>query len=122
LFWRFYYAFKKNNYLKVSTILICTCAVSSAILNIDENNCMNKLNYNDQKQQSQKLNKTNQHLQSLPQIKSDKANVESFKWMKHCFLITNLFIYCIYGIIIGGIIIIVWYIKYKGIWNKNLKK
>ena len=107
MFWRFYYAIKKNNYLKVSTILICICGVFAAILNIDENNCITKLNYNDQKQQSQKLNKTNQHSDLLPQIKNDKANVESFKLMQHCFLVTNLFIYCIYGIIIGGIIIIV---------------
>ncbi len=79
----------------------------------------------DQKQQQQKQQKldiTNQQLQLHPQIKNDKANIESFKLMQHCFLITNLFIYSIYGIIIGVIIIIVWYIKFKRIWGKNLEK
>ncbi|HXT85020.1 MAG TPA: hypothetical protein VN704_11950 [Verrucomicrobiae bacterium] len=108
----------------MSTILIGVCSIFAVLLNFDGNNCTSKLYYMDQKQQQlqQKSNMTNQQIQHHPQSKNDKENIESFKLMQHCFLITNLFIYSIYGIIIGIIIIIVWYIKFKRLWGKNLEK
>jgi hypothetical protein len=76
-----------------------------------------------------KINKTGQQQQQqqiTPQQafknQSEKQKQESFALVQHCFLVTNLYVYALYGIIIGAIIIIVWYIKYKSIWNKRIKK
>jgi hypothetical protein len=124
LFWRIYYAVKKNNYLKASTILIFTCSIFATILNIEGSNCLNKMNSLGNEPQ-QKINNTGQQI--LPQNQVDqnqieRAKNESFELLKYCFLVTNLYVYSLYGIIIGVIIIIVWYLKYNRIWSKNIKK
>lgn len=126
LLWRIYYAIKKNNYLKASTILIVTCSIFASVLNIEGNSCITKINSltNDLKIN----NKTGQQKQKQVTIQqafenqSEKEKRESFALVQHCFLITNLYVYSLYGIIIGIIIIIVWYIKYKRIWSKRMKK
>ena len=76
-----------------------------------------------------KINKTGQQKQQqqiTPQQafknQSEKQKQESFALVQHCFLVTNLYVYALYGIIIGAIIIIVWYLKYKSIWSKRIKK
>jgi hypothetical protein len=111
--------------------MIVTCSILAAILNIESNNCVTKINslVNELK------NKTGQQLQQqLPQQQkqitpqqafenqSEKEKRDSFALVQHCFLITNLYVYTLYGIIIGVIIIIIWYIKYKSIWSKGIKK
>ncbi|MGN6351126.1 MAG: hypothetical protein ACTHL3_06645 [Candidatus Nitrosocosmicus sp.] len=131
MLWRVYYAIRKNNYLKVSTIMIVTCSILAAILNIESNSCVTKINslVNELK------NKTGQQLQQPQQQQqkqitpqqafenqSEKEKRDSFALVQHCFLITNLYVYTLYGIIIGVIIIIIWYIKYKSIWSKGIKK
>jgi hypothetical protein len=124
LFWRIYYAVKKNNYLKASAILIFTCSIFATILNIEGSNCLNKMNSLGNEPQ-QKNNKTGHQI--LPQNPGnqnqlERAKNESIEILQYCFLVTNLFVYSLYGIIIGVIIIIVWYLKYKRIWSKNIKK
>ena len=124
MFWRIYYAVKKNNYLKASTILIFTCSIFATILNIEGSNCLNKMNSLGNEPQ-QKINKTGHQI--LPQNQGnqnqlERAKNESIEILQYCFLVTNLFVYSLYGIIIGVIIIIVWYLKYKRIWSKNIKK
>jgi predicted PurR-regulated permease PerM len=124
LFWRIYYAVKKNNYLKASTILIFTCSIFATILNIEGSNCLNKINSLGNESQ-QKINKTDQQIQPQKQVNQnqiERAKNESFELLQYCFLVTNLFIYSLYGIIIGVIIIIVWYLKYNRIWSRNIKK
>jgi predicted PurR-regulated permease PerM len=124
LFWRIYYAVKKNNYLKASTILIFTCSIFATILNIEGSNCLNKINSLGNESQ-QKINKTDQQIQPQKQVNQnqiERAKNESFELLQHCFLVTNLFVYSLYGIIIGVIIIIVWYLKYNRIWSRNIKK
>jgi hypothetical protein len=125
LFWRIYYAVKKNNYLKASTMLIFTCSIFATILNIEGSNCLNKMNSLTNEPQK-KINKTDQQqIQPQNQVnqnQSDRVKKESFELLQYCFLVTNLFVYSLYGIIIGVIIIIAWYLKYKRIWNKNIKK
>ncbi len=124
MFWRIYYAVKKNNYLKASTILIFTCSIFATILNIEGSNCLNKINSLGNESQ-QKINKTGQQIQPQNQVNQNQiegAKNESFELLQYCFLVTNLFVYSLYGIIIGVIIIIVWYLKYNRIWSKNKKK
>ena len=124
MFWRIYYAVKKNNYLKASTILIFTCSIFATILNIEGSNCLNKINSLGNESQ-QKINKTGQQIQPQNQVNQNQiegAKNESFELLQYCFLVTNLFVYSLYGIIIGVIIIIVWYLKYNRIWSKNIKK
>ena len=124
MFWRIYYAVKKNNYLKASTILIFTCSIFATILNIEGSNCLNKINSLGNESQ-QKINKTGQQIQPQNQVNQNQiegAKNESFELLQYCFLVTNLFVYSLYGIIIGVIIIIAWYLKYNRIWSKNKKK
>jgi hypothetical protein len=129
LFWRIYYAIKKNNYLKASTLLIFTCSIFATILNIEGTNCITKINSSEMAAtiatNEQKINKTSQQQQQqiVNQNQSSKEKkIESFKLVQYCFLITNLYVYSLYGIIIGIIIIVAWYIKYRIIWSKRTKE
>ena len=127
LYWRIYYAIKKNNYLKISTLLIVACSLFAGILNFEGSNCINKIN---SLTSELKINKTGQQqqqqqitpIQQLYKNQSEKERKDSFALVQHCFLITNLYVYSIYGIIIGIIIIVIWYIKYKRIWSRKIKK
>jgi hypothetical protein len=125
LFWRIYYAIKKNNYLKISTLLIITCSLFAGILNFEGSNCITKIN---SLTNELKINKSGQQkqqiipIQQLYKNQSEKEKKESFALVQHCFLITNLYVYSLYGITIGMIIIVVWYIKYKRIWSRKIKK
>jgi hypothetical protein len=129
LFWRIYYAIKKNNYLKASTLLIFTCSIFATILNIEGTNCITKINSSEAATavaaNEQKINKTSQQQQQniVNQNQSSKEKkIESFKFVQYCFLVTNLYVYSLYGIIIGIIIIVAWYIKYRIIWSKRTKE
>ncbi len=129
MFWRIYYAIKKNNYLKISTLLIFTFSIFATILNIEGSNCLIKIN---SLINEQKMNKTGgsfqhqlqqqQQQQQQMQNQSERETRESFDLMRYCFLVTNLYVYSLFGIIIGIMIIGVWYIKYKKIWSKGFKK
>jgi hypothetical protein len=130
LFWRIYYAIKKNNYLKISTLLIVTCSLFAGILNLEGNNCITKINSltNEPKtnktgqMQQQQQQQQSTPIQQLYKNQSEKERKESFAIVQHCFLVTNLYVYSLYGIIIGIIIIVVWYIKYKRVWSRKIKK
>ncbi len=121
MFWRIYYAIKKNNYLKASTILILTCSIFATILNIEGSNCITEIN---SLAKEQKINKTSQlqQQQQVNQNQSDREKKESFELVQYCYLITNLFVYSLYGIIAGIIIIGVLYIKYRIIWSKRMNE
>jgi hypothetical protein len=74
------------------------------------------------------MNKTGgifqQQLQQQQQMQnqSERETRESFEIMRHCFLVTNLYVYSLFGVIIGIIIIVAWYIKYKKIWSSGFKE
>ena len=128
MFWRIYYAIKKNNYLKASTLLIFACSIFATILNIEGTNCITKINSSENAAtvvaaNEQKINKTSQQQQQqIVNQSSKEKKIESFKLVQYCFLVTNLYVYSLYGIIIGIIIIVAWYIKYRIIWSKRTKE
>lgn len=129
MFWRIYYAIKKNNYLKASTLLIFTCSIFATILNIEGTNCITKINSSEAAMvaaNEQKINKTGQQQQQQNIVNQNQSSkekkIESFKFVQYCFLVTNLYVYSLYGIIIGIIIIVAWYIKYRIIWSKRTKE
>jgi hypothetical protein len=39
-----------------------------------------------------------------------------------CFFITNSYFYSLFGLIIGSMIIIVWYSKYRNVWRSKFDK
>ena len=40
----------------------------------------------------------------------------------YCFFITNAYVYSLFGLIIGSLIIIVWYSKYRNVWRTKFDK
>ncbi len=112
--------------------MICIFSSFSIILNIEGNNCLSKINSiaNEQnsnrtggiQQQQQQQEQQQQLLPKENKNQSEKEIKESFELSRYCFLITNLYVYSLFGIIIGVIIIIIWYIKYKKIWSNTIKK
>jgi hypothetical protein len=42
---------------------------------------------------------------------------QSYELRKYCFLVTNLYVYSLFGVIIGFIILVLWYMRYKKIWS-----
>jgi hypothetical protein len=40
----------------------------------------------------------------------------------NCFFITNSYVYSLFGLIIGALIIIVWYSKYRNVWRIKFDK
>jgi hypothetical protein len=140
LVWRAYYLIKKDNYLKISTLLICIFSVFAIILNIEGSNCIVQINSspifsnssNENKEVGNNSNFINQgaevkqqQQQGDEQLQQKDANSQSqealmqqsYELRKYCFLVTNLYVYSLFGIIIGFIILVLWYIRYKKIWS-----
>jgi hypothetical protein len=112
-------------------MMIFTFSIFATILNIEGSSCLTKINslINEQKMnktgggfQHQLQQQQQQQQQQQMQNQSESEARESFELMRHCFLVTNLYVYSLFGIIIGVIIIVVWYIKYKKIWSNRFKK
>ena len=72
MLWRIYYAVKKNNYLKISTLLIVTCSLFAGILNFEGSNCINKIN---SLTNEIKINKTGQQEQQITPIQKGKKRI-----------------------------------------------
>jgi predicted PurR-regulated permease PerM len=149
LVWRAYYLIKKDNYLKISTLLICIFSVFAIILNIEGTNCIVQINslpifsnssdedkevgnnsdfinrgaeveqqQQQQQQQGDEPQQQQQQQQKDANTQSQEALMEqSYELRKYCFLVTNLYVYSLFGIIIGFIILVLWYIRYKKIWS-----
>ena len=47
-------------------------------------------------------------------------NSQELEQLRTLFFITNSYFYSLFGLIIGLIIIIVWYSKYRNVWRSNL--
>lgn len=125
MLWRYYYAIKKNNYLKISIILIAAFSIFAVILNIEGGNCLSKINslINEQELNRTGQTQTQQEQQSESQRNENENEMrESVGLINYCFLVTNLYVYSLFGIIIGIIIIAVWYMKFKKIWSNMIKR
>ena len=143
--WRAYYLIKKDNYLKISTLFICIFSVFAIILNIEGSNCITQINslpltnsssnedrkmdtnnnlvnpgVEVQQQQQQQQNEGGQEQQQDPNTQSQQQLMQqSYELRKYCFLVTNLYVYSLFGIVIGFVILVFWYIRYKKIWSRR---
>ena len=141
--WRAYYLIKKDNYLKISTLFICIFSVFAIILNIEGSNCITQINSlpltnsssNEERkmdtnnnlvnpgvevQQQQQQNEGGQEQQQDPNTQSQQQLMQqSYELRKYCFLVTNLYVYSLFGIVIGFVILVFWYIRYKKIWSRR---
>lgn len=132
--WRAYYLIKNDNYLKISTLLICIFSVFALILNLEGSNCIIQINSsplisyssNENGEVSNNSDFMNQQAaeeQQEPQLQQQDAQSQetliqqSYELRKYCFLVTNLYVYSLFGVIIGFIILVLWYIRYKKIWS-----
>ena len=127
-----YYLIKKDNYLKISTLLICICSIFAVYLNIEGTNCIREINSlalqqnssaednannaNSQKNSSG-FSSLDEHQQEQDRQLQDIMLQQSYELRKHCFLVTNLYVYSLFGIIIGFIVLAIWYTRYKRIWT-----
>ncbi|WP_148686388.1 hypothetical protein [Candidatus Nitrosocosmicus hydrocola] len=139
-----YYLIKKDNYLKASTLLLCICSISAVALNIEGSNCIRQVNslaltensiaddaennlrnntgFSNQFQQQVEERRQQQIEQENRQAQEELIQ-ESYELRKYCFLVTNMYVYSLFGVIIGFILLVIWYIRYKRIWawSKNRK-
>lgn len=132
-----YYLIKKDNYLKASTLLICICSISAIALNIEGSNCIRQLNslalsensiagdpLADQRNDTGFSNQFQQQVEERRQQQLEQENrqaedamlQESYELRKYCFLVTNMYVYSLFGVIIGFILLVIWYLRYKQIW------
>ncbi|HKX96820.1 MAG TPA: hypothetical protein VJL78_03195 [Candidatus Nitrosocosmicus sp.] len=134
--WRAYYLIKKDNYLKISTLLICIFSVFAIILNVEGSNCITKINssllisnssneegdvnnndFRNQGAQVQQQPQQQQPQQDVDTQSQEALMQQSYELRKYCFLVTNLYVYSLFGIIIGFIILVLWFMRYKKIWS-----
>ena len=140
-----YYLIKKDNYLKASTLLLCICSISSVALNIEGSNCIRQVNslaltengitggdsQDNLRNNTGFSNQFQQQVEERRQQQTEQENrqaqealiQESYELRKYCFLVTNMYVYSLFGVIIGFILLVIWYIRYKRIWDwgKNKK-
>ena len=146
--WRAYYLIKKDNYLKISTLLICIFSVFAIILNIEGSNCIVQINssplisnnseengeasnnnseFNNQQaeeqlqQQQQQQQQLQDDSQSQETLTPQQQEQQSYELRKYCFLVTNLYVYSLFGVIIGFMVLVLWYMRYKKIWSGKKK-
>lgn len=141
--WRAYYLIKKDNYLKISTLLICIFSAFAIILNVEGSNCITKINssplisnssngvgevdsnsvfLNQQGEENQQQQQQQQAEQQQQDAAADTQSQEalmqqSYELRKYCFLVTNLYVYSLFGVVIGFIILVLWYMRYKKNWS-----
>lgn len=132
-----YYLIKKDNYLKASTLLLCICSISAVALNIEGSNCIRQVNslaltensitedsQNNLRNNTGFSNQFQQQVEERRQQQTEQENrqaqealiQESYELRKYCFLVTNMYVYSLFGVIIGFILLVIWYIRYKRIW------
>ena len=93
-----YLAIIKNRYLKVGLSLVITGAILAVYLNNEGVKCLSDLN------------------------RSGNMSSDNTQLKGNCFFITNSYVYSLFGIIIGSLIIIVWYSKYRNVWRTKFDK
>jgi hypothetical protein len=98
---RVYLAIIKNRYLKVGLFLLIAGAVLAIYLNNEGIKCLSEISRSEN-------------------ISSDDTQLELLKG--NCFFITNSYVYSLFGLIIGALIIGVWYFKYRNVWGTKFDK
>ena len=88
---RVYLAIIKNRYLKVGLFLLIGGAVLAVYLNNEGIKCLSEISRSEN-------------------IRSDDTQLDVLKG--NCFFITNSYVYSLFGLIIGALIIVVWYFMY----------
>lgn len=99
---RVYLAIIKNRYLKVGLFLLIAGAVFAVYLNNEGIKCLSEIS------RSENINS------------DDSSQLELLKG--NCFFITNTYVYSLFGLIIGALIIVVWYFKYRNVWGTKFDK
>jgi hypothetical protein len=99
---RIYLAIVKNRYLKVGLILVIASAIMVIYLNNEGVKCLSEI--------SRRQNTGLENDKQLEQLRGT------------CFFITNSYFYSLFGLIIGSMIIIVWYSKYRNVWRSKFDK
>ena len=104
----------------------CIRQVNSLLLSensIDEEAQVNQRNdtgfSNEFQQQVEERRQQQQQLGQLGQENSQAQDAklqQSYELRKYCFLVTNMYVYSLFGVIIGFILLVIWYIRYKQIW------
>ena len=98
---RVYLAIIKNRYLKVGLFLLIAGAVLAVYLNNEGIKCLSAISRSEN-------------------IRSDDTQLDVLKG--NCFFITNSYVYSLFGLIIGALIIVVWYLKYRNVWGTKFDK
>ncbi|CAN5843081.1 hypothetical protein BH23THE1_BH23THE1_20000 [soil metagenome] len=131
--WKGYYLIKKDNYLKISTLLICVFSVFAIILNVEGNSCITQISssplinnsstgvgegISNSDFMSQQAEENQQQQEQEADTRSQEALMQqSYELRKYCFLVTNLYVYSLFGVVIGFIILVLWYLRYKKNWS-----
>src|ERR671919_1719039 len=98
-----YLAIIKNRYLKVGLSLVVIGAILAVYLNNEGVKCLSDLNRSGN-------------------MSSDNNNTQLERLKGNCFFITNSYVYSLFGLIIGALIIVVWYFKYRNVWGTKFDK
>jgi hypothetical protein len=93
----------KNKYLKIGLLLLVASGIIAIYLNNEGFNCLSKLN--------------RKEVYSFHAADGTSEGLAGY-----CFFVTNSYVYSLFGIIIGALIITVWYCKYRNIWYTKYKK
>jgi hypothetical protein len=91
-----------NKYLKSGLLLLVISGIMAIYLNNESFNCLSKLN--------------------KKEIDSSHPDETLEGLASYCFFVTNSYVYSLFGIVIGAMIITVWYCKYRNIWYTKYKK
>jgi hypothetical protein len=91
-----------NKYLKSGLLLLVISGIMAIYLNNEGFNCLSKLN--------------------KKEIDSSHPDESLEGLASYCFFVTNSYVYSLFGIVIGALIITVWYRKYRNIWYTKYKK
>ena len=70
-----------------------------------------------QQQPQQQQPQQQQQQQDVDTQSQEALMQQSYELRKYCFLVTNLYVYSLFGIIIGFIILVLWFMRYKKIWS-----
>ena len=92
----------KNKYLKIGLLLLIASGIMAIYLSNEGFNCLSKLNRKEKD--------------------SSTADGTLEGLAGYCFFITNSYVYSLFGVAIGVIIIVAWYCKYRNIWYTKYKK
>ncbi len=69
------------------------------------------------RQQQQQQGEQQQDAATDTQSQEALIEQQSYELRKYCFLVTNLYVYSLFGVVIGFIILVLWYVRYKKIWS-----